>query len=304
MHGNYGPNIKTNECDVLIAIGMRFDDRVTGDLTKYARQAKVIHMDIDGAEIDKNVKTTVSIVADAKEGLAALAERVEARSHDAWLAEFRECDKIEYDRVIANDIHPDSGGLRMAEVIHQLSERSKGQAILVADVGQHQMAAARYYRFGEGSKIITSGGAGTMGFALPAAFGASIGRPDRPVVAVIGDGGFQMTVQELGTIVQEKTPVKLMILNNEYLGMVRQWQQLFFSRRYSATELMNPDFVGIAMAYGMQGKRVADREHLGDAIEEMLEAESSFLLEVVVEREDNVFPMIPSGAAVSEIRLE
>jgi len=304
MHGNYGPNIKTNECDVLIAIGMRFDDRVTGDLTKYARQAKVIHMDIDGAEIDKNVKTTVSIVADAKEGLAALAERVEARSHDAWLAEFRECDKIEYDRVIANDIHPDSGGLRMAEVIHQLSERSKGQAILVADVGQHQMAAARYYRFGEGSKIITSGGAGTMGFALPAAFGASIGRPDRPVVAVIGDGGFQMTVQELGTIVQEKTPVKLMILNNEYLGMVRQWQQLFFSRRYSATELMNPDFVGIAMAYGMQGKRVADREHLGGAIEEMLEAESSFLLEVVVEREDNVFPMIPSGAAVSEIRLE
>jgi acetolactate synthase-1/2/3 large subunit len=304
MHGNYGPNIKTNECDVLIAIGMRFDDRVTGDLTKYARQAKVIHMDIDHAEIDKNVKTTVGIVADAKEGLAELVKRVEPRSHDAWMAEFRECDKIEHDRVIANDIHPDSGGLRMAEVIHQLSERSKGQAILVTDVGQHQMSAARYYKFDEGSKIITSGGAGTMGFALPAALGAGIARPDRPIVAVVGDGGFQMTVQELGTIFQEKTPIKLMILNNEYLGMVRQWQQLFFSRRYSATELVNPDFIGIAVAYGMQGNRVTDRENLGEAIDEMLAVESSFLLEVVVEREDNVFPMIPSGAAVSEIRLE
>ena len=304
MHGNYGPNIKTNECDVLIAIGMRFDDRVTGDLTKYARQAKVIHMDIDRAEIDKNVKTTVSIVADAKEGLAELVERVEPRTHDAWLAEFRECDKIEHDRVIANDIHPGSGGLRMAEVIYQLSERSKGQAILVTDVGQHQMSAARYYKFDEGSNIITSGGAGTMGYALPAALGASVARSDRPVVAVIGDGGFQMTVQELGTIFQEKAPVKMMILNNEYLGMVRQWQQLFHSGRYSATRLVNPDFIGIAVAYGMQGNRVTDRENLGEAIDEMLAAESSFLLEVVVEREDNVFPMIPSGAAVSEIRLE
>jgi len=304
MHGNYGPNIKTNECDVLIAVGMRFDDRVTGDLTKYARQAKVIHMDIDRAEIDKNVKTAVGIVADAKEGLTALVERVEPRTHDAWLSEFRECDKIEYDRVIANDIHPDSGGLRMAEVIYQLSERSKGQAILVADVGQHQMSAARYYKFDEGSNIITSGGAGTMGYALPAALGASVARPDRPVVAVIGDGGFQMTVQELGTIFQEKAPVKMMILNNEYLGMVRQWQQLFHSGRYSATRLVNPDFIGIAVAYGMQGNRVTDRENLGEAIDEMLAAESSFLLEVVVDREDNVFPMIPSGAAVSEIRLE
>ena len=304
MHGNYGPNIKTNECDVLIAVGMRFDDRVTGDLTKYARQAKVIHMDIDRAEIDKNVKTTVAIVADAKEALAKLIERVAPASHDAWLEEFRECDKIEHERVIEKDIRPDGGGLRMAEVIHQLSERSKGQAILVADVGQHQMAAARYYRFEEGSRIITSGGAGTMGFALPAALGAGVGRPDRPVVAVIGDGGFQMTLQELGTIFQEKVPVKLMILNNEYLGMVRQWQQLFFSRRYSATELLNPDFLGVAVAYGMQGNRVTDRANLGSAIDEMLAAESSFLLEVAVEREDNVFPMIPSGAAVSEIRLE
>jgi len=304
MHGNYGPNIKTNECDLLIAVGMRFDDRVTGDLTKYARQAKVIHMDIDRAEVDKNVKATVGIVADAKEGLAALRDKVEIRSHDAWLGEFRECDKIEFDRVIDKDINPDTGGLRMAEVIHQLSERSKGQAILVTDVGQHQMSAARYYKFAEGSSIITSGGAGTMGFALPAALGAAVARPDRPVVAVVGDGGFQMTVQELGTIFQEKAPVKMMILNNEYLGMVRQWQQLFHSRRYSATELVNPDFIGIAVAYGMQGNRVSSRENLGEAIDEMLAAESSFLLEVVVEREDNVFPMIPSGAAVSEIRLE
>jgi acetolactate synthase-1/2/3 large subunit len=304
MHGNYGPNIKTNECDVLIAVGMRFDDRVTGDLTKYARQAKVVHIEIDRAEVDKNVKTTVAIVADAREALAALVDRVEPAAHQDWLAEFRECDKIEHDRVIEKDIRPESGGLRMAEVIHQLSERSEGKAIIVADVGQHQMAAARYYKFDEGSKIITSGGAGTMGFALPAAIGAGVACPGRPVVAVIGDGGFQMTIQELGTIFQEKTPVKMMILNNEYLGMVRQWQQLFFSRRYSATELVNPDFLGVAVAYGMQGNRVTDRRDLGTAIDEMLGAESSFLLEVVVEREDNVFPMIPSGAAVSEIRLE
>jgi acetolactate synthase-1/2/3 large subunit len=304
MHGNYGPNMKTNECDLLIGVGMRFDDRVTGDLTKYARQAKVIHIDIDRAEIDKNVKTTVAIVADAKEALAALVDRVNPAEHHDWLAEFRECDKIEHDRVIARDIHPDSPGLRMAEVIHQLSERSNGEAILVTDVGQHQMAAARYYKFAEGSNIITSGGAGTMGYALPAAIGAGVACPDRTVVAVIGDGGFQMTIQELGTAFQEKTPVKLVILNNEYLGMVRQWQQLFFSRRYSATELVNPDFVGIAVAYGIGGIRVTTREQLGPAIDEMLASESAFLLEVVVDREDNVFPMIPSGAAVSDIRLE
>ncbi len=304
MHGNYGPNVKTNECDVLIAVGMRFDDRVTGDLTKYARQAKVIHMDIDRSEIDKNVTATVGILADARDGLRALVERVEPASHDAWLAEFRECDAVEIERVIEKDIHPDDGGLRMAEVIHQLSERSRGQAIIVADVGQHQMAAARYYKFDEGSRIITSGGAGTMGFALPAALGASVARSDRPVVAVIGDGGFQMTLQELGTVFQEKAPVKIMVLNNEYLGMVRQWQQLFHARRYSATSLVNPDFLGIAVAYGMQGNRVTSRENLAGAIDDMLAAESAYLLEVVVEREDNIFPMIPSGAAVSEIRLE
>ena len=304
MHGNYGPNIKTNECDVLIAVGMRFDDRVTGDLSRYAKQAKIIHIDIDPSEIDKNVKTDVAIVADAAEALGALAEAVESASHQDWLAEFRACDQIEINRVIRKDIHPDSSGLRMAEVVHQLSERSEGKAIIVTDVGQHQMSAARYYKFDEGSSTITSGGLGTMGFALPAAIGAAVARQDRPIVAIIGDGGFQMTLQELGTIFQAKIPVKMMILNNEYLGMVRQWQQLFFSRRYSATELMNPDFVGIAAAYGMEGKRVAKREELGDAIDAMLQSESSFLLEVVVEREDNIFPMVPAGSPCSEVRLE
>lgn len=304
MHGNYGPNIRTNECDLLLAVGMRFDDRVTGDLSQYARGARVIHIEIDPSEIDKNVRTDVAINADAREALAALVEQVQPASHDAWLAGFRECDRIEHERVIARDIEPDSPGLRMAEVIHQLSERSRGEAIIVTDVGQHQMAAARYYRFSEGGRIITSGGLGTMGFALPAALGAGIARPDRPVVAIIGDGGFQMTIQELGTILQTGLPVKMMILNNEYLGMVRQWQQLFFSRRYSATELVNPDFLRVASAYDVQGRRVTTREELGGAIDEMLEAPSSWLLEVVVEREDNVFPMIPSGAAVSEIRLE
>ncbi len=304
MHGNYGPNIKTNQCDLLIAVGMRFDDRVTGDLSKYARQARVIHIDIDRSEIDKNVKTDVAIVADAKEALRALVDAVGPANREEWLAEFRECDRIEIDRVIQKDIHPDSPGLRMAEVIHQLSERSDGKAIIVSDVGQHQMAAARYYKFEEGSGTITSGGLGTMGFALPAAIGAAIARQDRPVIAIIGDGGFQMTLQELGTISQAKIPVKMMILNNEYLGMVRQWQQLFFSRRYSATELMNPDFVAIAAAYGMEGIRVTERGKLGESIEAMLGAESSFLLEVLVEREDNVFPMVPSGSACSEIRLE
>ena len=304
MHGNYGPNIKTNECDVLIAVGMRFDDRVTGDLSRYAKQAKVIHIDIDPSEIDKNVKTDVAIVADAAEALGALAEAVEPASHEEWLAEFRACDQIEINRVIRKDIHPDSSGLRMAEVVHQLSERSEGKAIIVTDVGQHQMSAARYYKFEEGSSTITSGGLGTMGFALPAAIGAAVARQDRPIVAIIGDGGFQMTLQELGTIFQAKIPVKMMILNNEYLGMVRQWQQLFFSRRYSATELMNPDFVGIAAAYGMEGKRVAQREELGDGIDAMLQSESSFLLEVTVEREDNIFPMVPAGSPCSEIRLE
>ena len=304
MHGNYGPNVKTNECDVLIAVGMRFDDRVTGDLTKYARQAKIIHVDIDASEVGKNVSADVGVVADAKEALAAMAQRVAIALHEDWLAEFRHCLEIERARVIDGDLFPASAEIRMAEVIDRLSERTGGRAIVVADVGQHQMAAARYYRFDGGAGIITSGGLGTMGFALPAAMGATVARQDRPVVAVIGDGGFQMTLQELGTMLQEEIPVKAIILNNGYLGMVRQWQEMFFDGRYSAIELTNPDFVGVAVAYGLKGRRVTDRADLDASIDEMLASESAFILDVVVEREENVFPMIPAGAGCAEIRLE
>ncbi|WP_419936466.1 biosynthetic-type acetolactate synthase large subunit [Candidatus Palauibacter sp.] len=304
MHGNYGPNIKTDECDLLLAVGMRFDDRVTGSLAKYARGARVVHVDIDASEIGKNVPAEVGIVADAKEALAALAEGVASASHDAWLAEFRACDEIERERVIEGDLFPGTPGIRMAEVIHRLSERTGGRATLVADVGQHQMAAARYYRFDEGNTLITSGGAGTMGFALPAAMGAVVARPDLPIVGVIGDGGFQMTLQELGAIVQEGIPVKAVILNNGYLGMVRQWQEMFFARRYSAIELKNPNFAQVAAAFGMDGRQVTERGELDAAIDEMMASEAAFLLEVVVEREENVFPMVPAGAGCSEIRLE
>ena len=303
MHGNYGPNIKTNECDLLLAVGMRFDDRVTGNLAKYARSARVVHVDIDESEIDKNVPADVGIVADAAEALAALADGVSSASHEAWLAEFAECYEIERERVILGDLFPGTPHLRMAEVIHRLSERTKGRATLVADVGQHQMAAARYHRFDEGHTLITSGGAGTMGFALPAAMGAVVARPELPIVAVIGDGGLQMTLQELGAIVQEEIPVKAVILNNGYLGMVRQWQEMFFARRYSAIELKNPNFAEVAAAFGLPGRQVTERAELDAAIDEMMTAESAFLLEVVVEREENVFPMVPAGASCSEIRL-
>ncbi|MEO1435111.1 MAG: biosynthetic-type acetolactate synthase large subunit [Bacteroidota bacterium] len=303
MHGNYGPNMLTNQCDVLIAVGMRFDDRVTGDVNRYAKQAKVIHIEIDPAEIDKNVKTNVAVLADAREALEALTAFVDQREHTDWLAEFHRHDKIEHEQVISKEWFPESGPINMGEVIHQLNAYTKGEAILVTDVGQHQMFGCRYKHFKRSKSNLTSGGLGTMGFALPAALGAQLGCPDRPVVAVIGDGGFQMTIQELGAIAQTGAPVKILILNNNFLGMVRQWQQLFFDKRYSATEMVNPNFTMITQGYGIPAKKVEERANLAEALQEMMESDGPFLLEVMVGQEDNVFPMIPSGAAVDEIRL-
>jgi acetolactate synthase I/II/III large subunit len=303
MHGNYGPNVMTNECDVLIAIGMRFDDRVTGDLKRYARQAKVIHIEIDEAEINKNIKADVAVNADAKVALKALIERVEEKSHPEWLQGFRDCDKIEYEKVIQHEFAPTTPKLKMAESVRIISELTQGRSIISTDVGQHQMMAIRYYRFQQTRSNVTSGGLGTMGFALPAAMGAKIGAPDRPVVAIIGDGGFQMTIQELGTIFQYQIPVKIVILNNNFLGMVRQWQQLFFEKRYSFTEMVNPDFVAIAHAYGIAGAKVTERQDLEQSIKTMLDHEGPYLLEIVVEKEENVFPMVPSGDSVANIRL-
>jgi acetolactate synthase-1/2/3 large subunit len=304
MHGNYGPNVKTNECDLLIAIGMRFDDRVTGDLKTYARQAKVIHIEIDPSEIDKNVKTTVAINADAKAALKALLPKLNENTHDKWVNEFRECDKIEYDKVVNKALYPAEGGLLMAEVVNVISQMTKGEAIVVTDVGQHQMATSRYYKYNTTDSNVTSGGLGTMGFALPAAMGAKIGKPEKQVVAIIGDGGFQMTLQELGTIFQFNIGTKIVILNNSFLGMVRQWQQLFFDKRYSATEMTNPDFVAIARGFYINANKVSEREKLRDSLQTMLDHDGPYLLEVVVEKEENVFPMVPSGASVADIRLE
>ncbi len=304
MHGNYGPNVKTNECDVLIAIGMRFDDRVTGDLKRYAKQAKIIHIEIDDAEINKNVRAHVAINADAKEALRALLPLVEEKKHEAWVQEFKDCAQIEFEKVMAPEMFPAEGKLKMAEAMHQISELSAGKAVVVTDVGQHQMVAMRYYNFKDTRRSnITSGGLGTMGFCLPAAMGAKVGAPDRQVIAVIGDGGFQMTVQELGCIFQYQIGVKVVILNNNFLGMVRQWQQLFHEKRYSFTEMVNPDFVGIAKAYGIAGNKVTERENLQDAIQAMLDHEGPYVLEIVVEKEDNVFPMVPAGDSVANIRL-
>jgi acetolactate synthase-1/2/3 large subunit len=303
MHGNYGPNVKTNECDVLIAIGMRFDDRVTGDLSKYAKQAKIIHIEIDPVEIDKNVKTTIAINADAKHALLELIPLVNKANHEGWISEFRECDKTENEQVTQHELHPEEGQIKMAEVIRRISDLTEGKSILVTDVGQHQMVANRYYRFNDSLSCVTSGGLGTMGFALPAAMGAKIGRPDRQVIAVIGDGGFQMTIQELGTIAQSNIDIKILILNNSFLGMVRQWQELFFEKRYSFTELNNPNFQLIAKGYGLETQKVEERENLNDAIEKWLLHKGPSLLEVVVEKEENVFPMVPAGASVSDIRL-
>ena len=304
MHGNYGPNIKTNECDVLIAVGMRFDDRVTGDLNDYARQAKVIHIEIDPSEINKNVKADVPVLSDAKYALKSLIPRVEKKSYPDWIQEFKECDKIEYEKVMKDDLYPQEGNIKMGEVVRILSEKTRGEAIIVSDVGQHQMIAARYYSYNKTDGWVSSGGLGTMGFALPAAFGAKLANPSREVVAIIGDGGFQMNIQELGTIFQNKLPVKIIILNNNFLGMVRQWQQLFFEKRYSSTELVNPDFITIARGFGVHGKKISERKDLDSSIKEMLEYDGSFLLEVMVEKELNVFPMVPSGSSVSKIRLE
>jgi len=304
MHGNYGPNLNTNECDVLIAVGMRFDDRVTGNVSKYAKQAKVVHLEIDKAEINKIIKADVAIHADAKEGLAALTAKCKANQHADWFASFKKLNDEEYEKVTRKEFFPASEKLTMAEVIHHLSNFTKGEAVVVTDVGQHQMTTSRYYQYKDPRTNVTSGGAGTMGFALPAAMGAKMGAPGKQVVAVIGDGGYQMTVQELGTIMQYKIPVKIIVLNNNFLGMVRQWQQLFHEKRYSFTEMQNPDFVMLAQAYSIPARKVEAREDLQGALKEMLDAETPFFLEVVVGKEDNVFPMVPAGAGVADVLLE
>ena len=303
MHGNYGTNVLTNECDVLIAIGMRFDDRVTGNVEKYARQAKVIHIEIDPSEIDKIIKADAPVVGDAKEALTQLINLVQPNDHTVWRNEFRKYDAIEHDTITVPELAPTTEKIKMAEVIDMLSKKTKGEAVIVADVGQHQMITARYYRFSKPHSMVTSGGLGTMGFALPAAFGAKVGAPDREVVAIIGDGCFQMTLQELGTIAQSGLPVKAIILNNNYLGMVRQWQQLFFQRRYSFVELQNPDFITIAKGFGIMGHTCNQREDLAQSLDTLLASDKPYLLEVIVEKEENVFPMVPTGAGVGEIRL-
>ena len=303
MHGNYGPNVLTNECDLLIAVGMRFDDRVTGNLNHYAKQAKIIHLEIDPAEINKNVKVNVAVLGDLKNTLPKIIEKVEIKKHEKWLQKFRELNQIEYDKVIKDDLFPKKEKISMGEVIHHINIATNGNAIIVTDVGQHQMVACRYAKFNESKSNITSGGLGTMGFALPAAIGAKMGAPKREVIAVIGDGGFQMTIQELGTIFQTGVPVKIVVLNNDFLGMVRQWQQLFFDKRYSSTEMVNPDFIAIANGYQIESERISKRENLKKSIQKMIDSPNPFFMEVVVGKEDNVFPMIPTGESVSNMRL-
>ncbi len=303
MHGNYGPNVNTNQCDVLIAVGMRFDDRVTGNVSKYAKQAKVIHIELDKAEINKIIRADVAVHADAKEALGSLINLVQPNSHSEWMESFRALNREEHEKVVHHEFNS-TGEIKMAEVINHLSNQTNGESILVTDVGQHQMIASRYYQFKHPRTNVTSGGAGTMGFALPAAMGAKLAIPTQQVVAVIGDGGYQMTVQELGTIMQYKIPVKILVLNNNFLGMVRQWQQLFHGKRYSFTEMVNPNFVKLAEAYSIPARKVEKREDLQDALKEMLQAETPYFLEVVVGKEDNVFPMVPAGAGVADVLLE
>ncbi|MDE5432506.1 biosynthetic-type acetolactate synthase large subunit [Elizabethkingia meningoseptica] len=304
MHGNYGPNVLTNECDVLIAVGMRFDDRVTGRLDKYAKQAQVIHLDIDPAEVDKNVKTTVPVWGDCKETLPLLGGLLKSNDHSEWLAEFRKYADEEEKECIQPEKNPEGDVMSMAEVLEALNELTNGDAVIVTDVGQHQMVACRYAKFNKTRSNITSGGLGTMGFGLPAAIGAKYGAPDRTVVAIAGDGGFQMTLQELGTIMQYDIEVKILILNNEFLGMVRQWQELFNDRRYSSVNITSPNFVALAKAYGIEGNSVNNRADLKTALKTMLEHKGSYLMEVMVGKENNVFPMVPQGCSVAEIRLK
>ncbi|TLU97906.1 biosynthetic-type acetolactate synthase large subunit [Dyadobacter luticola] len=304
MHGNYGTNVLTNQCDLIIAVGMRFDDRVTGDVSRYAKQAKVVHIEIDPAEIDKIVKADAPVVGDAKLALEMLLPLVKESDHKGWIAEFKKFDAIEDEKITQPELAPTTDKIKMAEVIRTLSNKTNGEAVVLADVGQHQMMTARYYQFKKPNSFITSGGLGTMGFALPAAFGAKVGAPDREVVAFIGDGCFQMTIQELGTIAQSGLPVKIIILNNNFLGMVRQWQQLFHQKRYSFVELQNPDFITIGKGFGIDGHTCSAREDLNASLDKMLASDKPYLLEVIVEKEENVFPMVPTGACVADIRLE
>lgn len=304
MHGNYAPNVLTNECDLLIAIGMRFDDRVTGRLDKYAKQAKVVHLDIDPAEIDKNVKATAPVWGDCKETLPMLTALVDQKEHTEWLAEFKTRYAEELEIVINPELNPTSGEITMGEVVRHLNQLTKGEAVIVSDVGQNQMVACRYAEMNKPRSNVTSGGLGTMGFALPAAIGAKYGAPERTVVTIAGDGGFQMTLQELGTIMQNKVDVKIIVLNNRYLGMIRQWQELFSDSRYSFSDLESPDFVALAVSYRIEGKCVSDREELPGALSEMMNSRGPYLLEVMVTRENNVFPMVPQGCSLSEIRLK
>lgn len=304
MHGNLGPNVKTNECDVLIAIGMRFDDRVTGKLETYAKQAKVIHLDIDPSELGKNVPVDVPVLGNCKKTLALLTELIQNNRHSEWIESFRQYEETEFNQVIRKEVFPDEGPLNMGEVVHVVSEATDNDAILVTDVGQNQMMACRYFKFSQQRSIVTSGGMGTMGFGLPAAIGATFGRPDRTVCVFMGDGGLQMTMQELGTVMEQKAPVKIILLNNNYLGNVRQWQAMFFNRRYSFTPMMNPDYMQIAAAYSIPSRRVIERSELRDAVREMLETDGPFLLEVCVVEEGNVLPMTPPGSSVNQMLLE